>query len=51
MVTGTTVWPLMLVPLSVTFSATLCSSLSPPLVKWNVKVGGGLAGSVFVDPV
>ena len=43
--------PLTLVPLIEIFRTTLCSVLSPLLVKLKVNVGGGLDGSVFVEPV
>ena len=29
------------------FRITLCSTFCPPLVKWNVNVGGGVLGSVL----
>ena len=50
-VCGTVVFPVMLVLLTDTLQLTLCSVLVPPLVKLSVNWGGGLAGSVFVEPV
>ncbi len=50
-VCATVVWPLSLEPETVTLQTTLVSLLVPLLVKLSVKVGAGLAGIVFGDPV
>jgi hypothetical protein len=50
-VSGTVALPLMPPELNVTLQPMLCSVLVPPLVKFSVNDGGGLAGIVLVDPV
>src|SRR5581483_11491833 len=49
-VLATVVVPLTLVPLIETLHPTLCSSLSPPLLKFSVNDRAELAGTVFVPP-
>src|SRR5580704_7252472 len=48
---GTIVWPLTLEPEIVTLHLTLFSVFWPVFAKFNVKVGAGLAGIEFVEPV
>ena len=50
-VSGTVALPLIWLLDNVTLQPMLCSVLVPPLEKFSVNDGGGLAGTVLSDPV